>query len=172
MVIYNTQFYCIAIVFFLSCHYTLFVHWKTHSFAVSLYSMKSSVVYSCGSIGHFSRWYIVCVCTPQSHMVSASLYFHFSMFDFQRPIPVLNLFRHLLCNHGTSDSGSRSSDGMDLSFCGPDLQVVDSCSQSFCWRCCIKGCDIVYEAILRIHQRHTKVHNYPQSNILVLKQII
>ena len=32
--------------FFLSCHYTLFIHWKTHSFVVSLYSIKSSVVHS------------------------------------------------------------------------------------------------------------------------------
>ena len=53
-------------------------------------------------------------------MVSASLYFHFSMFDLQRPIPVLSLFRHFQCNHGASDSGPKSSDGMDLSFCGTD----------------------------------------------------
>ena len=53
-------------------------------------------------------------------MVSASLYFHFSMFDLQRPIPVLSLFRHFQCNHGDSDPVPRSLDGMDLSFCGTD----------------------------------------------------
>ena len=53
-------------------------------------------------------------------MVSTSLYFHFSMFDFQRPIPVLSLFRHFQCNHGASDPGLKSSGGMDLSFCGTD----------------------------------------------------
>ena len=46
-------------------------------------------------------------------MVSASLYFHFSMFDLQRPIPVLSLFRHLQYNHGASNPGLMSSDGMD-----------------------------------------------------------
>ena len=51
-------------------------------------------------------------------MVSASLYFYFSMFDLQRPIPVLSLFRHFQCNHGAADPGPKSSDGMDLSFCG------------------------------------------------------
>ena len=53
-------------------------------------------------------------------MVSASLYFQFSMFDLQRPISVLSLCRHSQCNHGASDPGSMSSDGMDLSFCGTD----------------------------------------------------
>ena len=53
-------------------------------------------------------------------MVSAALYFHFSMFDLQRPIPVLSLFRHFKCNHGASDPVPRSSDGMDLSLCGTD----------------------------------------------------
>ena len=106
--------------FFLSCHYTLFIHWRTHSFAVSLYSIKSSVVHSWGSIGHFSRWSIVCVCSSQSHMVSASLHFHFSMFDLQRPIAVLSLIRYFQCNHGASDLGSKSSNGMDLSFRGTD----------------------------------------------------
>ena len=53
-------------------------------------------------------------------MVSASLYFYFSMFDLQRPIPVLNLFRHFQCNHVVSDPGHRSSDGMDFSLCGTD----------------------------------------------------
>ena len=53
-------------------------------------------------------------------MVSASLYFHFSMFDLQRAIPVLSLFRHFQCNHGASYPGPKSSDGMDLSFCGTD----------------------------------------------------
>ena len=42
------------------------------------------------------------------------------MFDLQRPIPVLSLFRHFQCNHGASDPGPRSLDGMDLSFCGTD----------------------------------------------------
>ena len=51
-------------------------------------------------------------------MVSASLYFHFTMLDLQRSIPVHSLFRHDQCNHGASDPGSRYSDGMDLSFCG------------------------------------------------------
>ena len=38
---------CVCNYFFLlSCHYTLFIHWKTHSFAVSLNSIKSSVVHS------------------------------------------------------------------------------------------------------------------------------
>ena len=50
-------------------------------------------------------------------MVSPSLYFYFSTFDFQWPIPVLNLFGHFQCNHGASDPGHRSSDAMDLSFC-------------------------------------------------------
>ena len=53
-------------------------------------------------------------------MVSVSLYFHFSMFDLQWPIPVLSLFKHVQCNHGASDPGPRSSDGMDLTFCGTD----------------------------------------------------
>ena len=57
---------------------------------------------------------------PQSHKVSASLYCHVSMFDLQRPIPVLSLFRHFQCNHGASDPGSKSSDGMDLGFCRTD----------------------------------------------------
>ena len=84
-------------------------------------SIKSlQVVHSWGSIGHFGRWSIVCVCSPQSHMVSASLYFHFSMFDLQRPIPVISLFRHFQCNHGASDPDPKSSDGMDLSLCGTD----------------------------------------------------
>ena len=77
-------------------------------------------LHSWGSIGHFSRWSIVCVCSPQSHIVSASLYFHFSIFDLQRPIPFLSLFRYFQCNHGSSDNGPRSSDGMDFSFCGTD----------------------------------------------------
>ena len=53
-------------------------------------------------------------------MVPASLYFHFSMFDLQLPIPVLSLFIHFPCNHGASDPGPRASDGMDLSFCVTD----------------------------------------------------
>ena len=53
-------------------------------------------------------------------MVSASMYFHFIMFDLQWPIPVLSLFRHFHCNYGASDQGPRSSDGMALSFCGTD----------------------------------------------------
>ena len=105
-------------IFFLSCHYTFLIHWKTHSYAASLYSIKSSVVHSWGRIGHFSRWSIVCVCSPQSHMVSASLYFHFSMFDLQRPIPVLSLFRHF--HHGP-----RSSDDMDVSFRSTDRRWWD-----------------------------------------------
>ena len=40
------------------------------------------------------------------------------MFDLQRPIPVLSLFRHFQCNRGASDTGTRYSDGMDL--CGTD----------------------------------------------------
>ena len=51
-------------------------------------------------------------------MVSASLYFHFTMFDLHRPIPVLSRFTHFQCNHGASDPGPRSSDGMYLSLCG------------------------------------------------------
>ena len=62
-------------------------------------------------------------------MVSASLYFYFNMFDLQRPIPVISLFKHFQCNHGASDPGSRSSDGMDLSFCGTDRM----------WRVCSAG---------------------------------
>ena len=60
-------------------------------------------------------------------MVSASLYFNYSMFDLQRPIPVLSLFRHFQCNHGDSDPGPH---GMDLSFCdqtaggGPMLSEI------------------------------------------------
>ena len=42
------------------------------------------------------------------------------MFDLQRPIPVLSLFRHFQCNHGASDPVPRSLDGMDLSFSGAD----------------------------------------------------
>ena len=57
---------------------------------------------------------------PQSHMVSASVFFQFIIFDLQRPIPVLCLFRYFQSNHGASDHGPRSSDGMDLSFCGTD----------------------------------------------------
>ena len=38
----------------------------------------------------------------------------------QRLIPVLSLFRHFQCNHGASDPGPKSSDGMGLSFCGTD----------------------------------------------------
>ena len=53
-------------------------------------------------------------------MVSASLYFHFSMFDLQQPIPILSMFRHFYCNHGASDHVPRSSDGMDFSFFGTD----------------------------------------------------
>ena len=53
-------------------------------------------------------------------MVSASLYFHFSMFDLQRLIPVHSLFKLFQCNHGASDPGLRSLDGMDLSLCGTD----------------------------------------------------
>ena len=110
----------ISVFFILLWHYTLFIHWKTHSFEVSLYSIKSSVVHSWGSIVHFSKWSMVCVCSPQLHMVSASLYFHFSMFGLQRPIPVLSLFKHFQCNHGASDPVLKSSDGMDLSLCGRD----------------------------------------------------
>ena len=53
-------------------------------------------------------------------MVSASLYFHFTMFDLQPTNPVLSLFRHFQCNHRISDHGPPSSDGMDLSCCGTD----------------------------------------------------
>ena len=53
-------------------------------------------------------------------MVSASLHFHFSMFDLKQPIPVLSLFRHFQCSHGASDPGPSFLDGMDLSFCGTD----------------------------------------------------
>ena len=35
------------------------------------------------------------------------MYFYFNMFDLQRPIPVLNLFRHLQCKHGAQDTWSR-----------------------------------------------------------------
>ena len=66
---------------------------------------------------HFNIWSIVCVCTPQSHIVVSSLYFHFSMFDLQQPIPVLSLFRYFPYNHGASDPEPRFSDGMALSFC-------------------------------------------------------
>ena len=40
------------------------------------------------------------------------------MFDLQRPIPVLSVFRYFQCNNGASDPWPKSSDGMDLSFCG------------------------------------------------------
>ena len=93
--------------FFLSCHCTLFIHWKTHSFSASLYSITSTVVHFCGSIGHFNRCYIVCVFSPQSHMVSASLFGQ-----------LFGLFIHFQCNHGASDPGTRSSDIMNFSFCG------------------------------------------------------
>ena len=53
-------------------------------------------------------------------MVSASLYFHFSLFDLQRTIPVLSLFKHLQCNHGASYLVPRFSDGMDFNVCGTD----------------------------------------------------
>ena len=53
-------------------------------------------------------------------MMSALLYFHFSMIDLQRPIPVLSLFRHFQRNHGASDPGPKSSDGIGLSFCSTD----------------------------------------------------
>ena len=46
---------------------------------------------------------------PKSRMVSASLYFYFSMFDMRRPILVLSLFRHFQLNHGSSYPGLRSS---------------------------------------------------------------
>ena len=59
-------------------------------------------------------------CSPQSHMVSASRYFQFSMFNFQRSIPVLSLFKHLQGNHVASDPAPRSSYGMDLVLCGTD----------------------------------------------------
>ena len=104
----------------MSCHYTLFIPWKTHSFAASLYYIKSLVVHYWGRIGHFSRCSIVCLCSPQSHMVSASLYFYFTMFDLQRPTSILSLFRHFQCNHEASVHVPRSSDGMDVSFCGID----------------------------------------------------
>ena len=53
------------------------------------------------------------------------------MFDLQQPIPVLSLFKLIQCNHGTSDPGSRSSDGMDLSFCGTDRRwLVHALSRS------------------------------------------
>ena len=55
-------------------------------------------------------------------MVSVSLYFHFSMFDLQQLIPVLSLFRHFQCNHGASDTGPKSSNGIDLSCCGTDCR--------------------------------------------------
>ena len=42
------------------------------------------------------------------------------MLDLQWPIPVLSLYIHFQCNHGPSDPGPRSADGMDLSFCGTD----------------------------------------------------
>ena len=42
------------------------------------------------------------------------------MLDLQRPTPVLSLFRPFRCNHGNSDPGPRSLDGMDLSLCGTD----------------------------------------------------
>ena len=35
-------------------------------------------------------------------------------------MPVLSVFKHFQCNHGASDSGLRSSDGMDLSLCSTD----------------------------------------------------
>ena len=59
-------------------------------------------------------------------MVSVLLYFHFSMFDLQRPIPVLSMFRHFQCYHGASDPGPMSSDGMDLSLYGTDRWRVFS----------------------------------------------
>ena len=40
------------------------------------------------------------------------------MFDFQPTTPALSLFIHFQCNHGISDHGPASSDGMDLSCCG------------------------------------------------------
>ena len=52
-------------------------------------------------------------------MVSASLYFnfnmfdHFNMFDLQRAIPVISLFRHFQCNQGAADPGPKTSDGTD-----------------------------------------------------------
>ena len=56
------------------------------------------------------------------------------MFDLQRPIPVLNLFRHFQCNHGASDPEPRSSDGMDLSLCGTDRRwCVHALSRSAVW---------------------------------------
>ena len=47
-------------------------------------------------------------------MVSSSLYFYLRKFDLQRPMSVLSLFRHFQCNHGASDLGPRSSDGISV----------------------------------------------------------
>ena len=79
-------------------------------------------------------------------MVSSSLYFHFSMFDLHRPFPVLSLFKHFQCNHGASDPGPKSSDGMDLSFCGTDhrwwVHALSRSAGGF-----YQVCDRVHEAI-------------------------
>ena len=56
------------------------------------------------------------------------------MFDLQQPIPVHSLLRHFQCNHGASDPGRRSSDGMDASFCGTDRRwCVHALSRSAGW---------------------------------------
>ena len=53
------------------------------------------------------------------------------MFELQRLIPVLSLFRHFQCNYGASDPGPRSSDGMDLSLSGTDSRwLVHALSRS------------------------------------------
>ena len=75
-------------------------------------------------------------------MVSATLYLHFSMFDLQRPIPVLSLFKHFQCNHVALDPGPRSSDGMDLRLYGTDRRWwVHALSRSTVFF--IKWCDRV-----------------------------
>ena len=51
-------------------------------------------------------------------LLRSFIVFNFGMLDLQQTIPVLSMFRHFQCNHGVSDPGPRSSDGMDFSFCG------------------------------------------------------
>ena len=73
---------------------------------------------------HMTIWqtvYSLCL-LPHNHKLCQHhcVYLYFSMFDLQRLIPVRSLFRHFQCNHGVSQLGPTSSDGMDLSLCGTD----------------------------------------------------
>ena len=102
----------------MSLHHTFVIHCFTHLSAVSLYISRSSVVHACGRSGQFSKCYIVCGSSVQSHVVSSSQYPHLFILYLHLPNLVLSLLRHCHSHHCNEDPVANDSDGVMFSCVG------------------------------------------------------